>query len=75
MIKLDRHTLDHYASLRRRGDAQAIANKLNLQRGTVYVALQTGRCSQQLADAITEFYLARAKEVENIIDTIVNTGE
>ena len=52
---------------RRESDTRRIALKLGVSGEIVRKALRTGKCSEKIYQALTEFYAARAREVDDII--------
>ena len=72
---IDSATLEYYGSLYKRGDASLIARKSGMERGTIYIALSTGRCGPNLACHIEEFYKARAREMQAILETATDYDE
>lgn len=60
--------LKYYNFFQRRGDADKLAKICGTVRGTMYIALSTGRCSEEIAEKIDKFYQKRYEEYKKVID-------
>jgi len=69
---ISKNKLKLYKFLNRRGDADKIAKTAKVERGTIYVAFCTGRCSEQLSEDIDKFYSNRIQELKKLINATEN---
>lgn len=69
---ISKNKLKMYRFLARRGDAEKISKAAKVERGTVYIAVSTGRCSPQLSEDIDKFYANRIQELKKLIHAAEN---
>lgn len=69
---ISKKKLAKYEFLYRRGDAEKIAEQSKVERGTIYIALRSGRCSIELEESIDKFYNKRIEQLKKFIDAAEN---
>lgn len=65
---INKQNLKFYEFFKRRGDADKLAKICGVVRGTIYIALSTGRCSEDVAEKIHKFYINRYGELSKIYE-------
>jgi hypothetical protein len=67
-MHIEQTILERWKSIRRPGDAKAIAQSIGCTVNLVYIAFQKGKCSKRVFDAISNYYLNAQQRLDDMLE-------
>jgi hypothetical protein len=67
-MHIEQTILERWKSIRRPGDAKAIAQSIGCTVNLVYIAFQKGKCSKRVFDAISNYYLTAQQRLDHMLE-------
>jgi hypothetical protein len=68
LVQIPQEELEKWELIRKEDDVRQIAERAQVTRQLVYLALRTGYCQQYLLDSIRAFYSGRLEKLQQTLN-------